>query len=127
MRQLVAARPGPTAFLLPAYAPELNPVEGVWAQRKRRPANLTTGTVDRLETLVRNRLKSRQYRPATLDGFMTETELGLPPALNGLGEQGKGRHGNQHLEAPRAFTRDGGHTVIAHAASVSSAAWGRRS
>ncbi|MEV0695734.1 hypothetical protein [Streptomyces sp. NPDC050388] len=30
-------------------------------------------------TLVRNRLKSLQYRPATLDGFMTETKLGLPP------------------------------------------------
>ncbi|GAB3175314.1 hypothetical protein GCM10027162_21770 [Streptomyces incanus] len=79
MRHLVADRSWLTVFLLPAYAPELNPVEGVWSQCKRSLANLTAGTVDRLETLVRNRLKSLQYRPATLDGFMAETELGLPP------------------------------------------------
>ncbi|MFF0110999.1 transposase [Streptomyces hirsutus] len=81
MRQLVAARPWLTVFLLPAYAPELNPVEGVWAHCRHRLANLTAGTVDRLEVLVRNRLKRLQYRPATLDGFMTETGLQLdsPP------------------------------------------------
>ncbi|GAB2817858.1 hypothetical protein GCM10027073_56900 [Streptomyces chlorus] len=77
MRQLVAARSWLTVFLLPAYAPELNPVEGVWAHCRHRLANLTAGTVDRLETLVRNRLKSLQYRPATLDGFMAETGLQL--------------------------------------------------
>lgn len=81
MKQLVAARPWLTVFLLPAYAPELNPVEGVWSQCKRSLANLTAGTVDRLKILVRNRLKSLQYRPATLDGFMAETGLALdlPP------------------------------------------------
>ncbi|WP_406359264.1 transposase [Streptomyces sp. NBC_01635] len=77
MQQLVAARSWLTVFLLPAYAPELNPVEGVWSQCKRTLANLTAGTVGRLEALVRNRLKSLQYRPTALDGFMTET--GLPP------------------------------------------------
>ncbi|WP_435843413.1 IS630 family transposase [Streptomyces hirsutus] len=75
MQQLVAARSWLTVFLLPAYAPELNPVEGVWSQCKRSLANLTAGTVDRLEVLVRNRLKSLQYRPAILDGFMAETGL----------------------------------------------------
>ncbi|MFE9926826.1 transposase [Streptomyces sp. NPDC005774] len=75
MQQLVDARSWLTVFLLPAYAPELNPVEGVWSQCKRSLANLTAGTVDRLETLVRNRLKSLQYRPAILDGFMAETGL----------------------------------------------------
>jgi DDE superfamily endonuclease len=40
MKQLAAARPWLTVFLLPAYAPELNPVEGVWAQCKRSLANL---------------------------------------------------------------------------------------
>ncbi|WSD11289.1 IS630 family transposase [Streptomyces hirsutus] len=81
MRQLVAARPWLTVFLLPAYAPELNPVEGVWAHCRHRLAHLTAGTVDRLETLVRNRLKRLQYRPATLHGFMAETGLQLasPP------------------------------------------------
>ncbi|MFE9976875.1 IS630 family transposase [Streptomyces hirsutus] len=82
MRQLVAARPWLTVFLLPAYAPELNPVEGVWAHCRHRLANLTAGTVGRLETLVRNRLKRLQYRPVTLHGFMTETGLQLdsPPS-----------------------------------------------
>jgi hypothetical protein len=31
MKQLLAARPWLTVFLLPAYAPELNPAEGVWS------------------------------------------------------------------------------------------------
>ena len=81
MQHLVAARPWLTVFFLPAYAPELNPVEGVWSQCKRSLANLAAGTLDRLESLVRNRLKSLQYRPAPLNGFMTETGLQLdsPP------------------------------------------------
>ncbi|MEU1696149.1 transposase [Streptomyces hirsutus] len=79
MRQLVTARSWLTVFLLPAYAPELNPVEEVWAPCRHRLANLTAGTVDRLETLVRNRLKRLQYRPATLDDFMAETGLQLDP------------------------------------------------
>ncbi len=81
MKQLIAARPWLTVFLLPGYAPELNPVEGVWSQCKRSLANLTAGTVDRLEILIRNRLKRLQYRSATLDGFMAETGLALdlPP------------------------------------------------
>lgn len=79
MQHLSAARPWLTVFLLPAYAPELNPVEGVWAHCRHRLANLTAGTVDRLETLARNRLKSLQYRPTTLDGFMAETGLQLDP------------------------------------------------
>lgn len=78
MQQLVAARTWLTVFLLPAYAPELNPVEGVWSQCKRSLANLTAGTVGRLASLVRNRLKSLQYRPTTLDGFIAETGLSPP-------------------------------------------------
>ncbi|GAU71629.1 transposase, partial [Streptomyces sp. NBRC 110611] len=41
MRELVAEREWLTVFLLPAYSPDLNPVEGVWAHpsqpRHRRP------------------------------------------------------------------------------------------
>jgi hypothetical protein len=44
MRQLIAARSWLTVFQLPAYAPELNPVEGVWSSLKRSLANLTKGT-----------------------------------------------------------------------------------
>ncbi|GAA2281102.1 hypothetical protein GCM10010430_79000 [Kitasatospora cystarginea] len=77
MKQLVAARAWLTVFQLPSYAPELNPVEGVWSQSERSLANLAAGTLDRLNALVRNRLKSLQYRPTTLDGFIAGTGLAL--------------------------------------------------
>ncbi|MFD3537846.1 transposase, partial [Streptomyces sp. NPDC058661] len=70
------ARP---VFLLPAYSPDLNPVEGVWVHVKCSLANLAVMALDRLESLVRNRLKRLQYRPPTLDGFIAGTGL----ALNG--------------------------------------------
>ncbi|MFF7976622.1 transposase [Streptomyces sp. NPDC007905] len=39
MRELIAEREWLTVFLLPAYSPDLNPVEGVWAHVKRSLAN----------------------------------------------------------------------------------------
>ncbi|MET8631046.1 transposase [Kitasatospora sp. NPDC004669] len=68
MRELIAEREWLTVFLLPGYAPELNPVEGLWAHVKRSLANLHSVALDRLEALVRNRLKRLQYRAKTLDG-----------------------------------------------------------
>ncbi|GAB2768250.1 hypothetical protein [Streptomyces bullii] len=47
------------------------------AHAKRSLANLAVVALDRLQTLVRNRLKRLQYRPATLDGFITGTGLAL--------------------------------------------------
>ncbi|MFD5854439.1 transposase [Streptomyces chartreusis] len=41
MRELIAARLWLTVYQLPPYAPELNPVEGVWSHLKRSLANLT--------------------------------------------------------------------------------------
>jgi transposase len=64
-------------FLLPAYSPDLNPVEWVWAHVKRSLANLAEVALDRLEAPVRNRLKRLQYRPETLDGFIAGTGLAL--------------------------------------------------
>ncbi|WP_406514291.1 transposase [Streptomyces sp. NBC_00161] len=75
MQGLVAEREWLTVFLLPAYSPNLNPVEWVWAHVKRSLANLAVMALDRLETLVRNRLKRLQYRPHTLDGFIAGTSL----------------------------------------------------
>ncbi|MFF3166628.1 transposase [Streptomyces sp. NPDC003273] len=77
MRELIAEREWLTVFLLPAYSPDLNPVEWVWAHVKRSLANLAVVALDRLEALVRNRLKRLQYRPATLDGFIAGTGLTL--------------------------------------------------
>ncbi|MEU3466268.1 transposase [Streptomyces sp. NPDC006733] len=77
MRDLIDQRDWLTVFLLPAYSPELNPVEGLWAHVKRSLANLASVALDRLEALVRNRLKRLQYRPAVLDGFLAGTGLCL--------------------------------------------------
>jgi hypothetical protein len=77
MRELISQREWLTVFLLPAYAPDLNPVEWVWAHVKRSLANLAVVALDQLEVLVRNRLKRLQYRPDTLDGFIAGTGLPL--------------------------------------------------
>ncbi|MER6011083.1 IS630 family transposase [Streptomyces bluensis] len=77
IRELIAERAWLMVFLLPAYSPDLNPVEWVWAHVKRSLANLAVVALDRLEALVRNRLKRLQYRSATLDGFMAGTGLKL--------------------------------------------------
>jgi DDE superfamily endonuclease len=53
MRELVAARDWLTVFQLPAYAPELNPVEPVWSNLKRSLANLVKQDTGQLTALVR--------------------------------------------------------------------------
>ncbi|GAA2693200.1 hypothetical protein GCM10009864_79920 [Streptomyces lunalinharesii] len=77
MRELIDRREGLTVFLLSAYSPNPNPVEWVWVHGKRSLANLDVVALDRLETLVRNRLKRLRYRPGTLDGFIAGTGLAL--------------------------------------------------
>nr|WP_245685744.1 transposase [Streptomyces yerevanensis] len=57
MHELIAARSWLTIYQLPPYAPELNPVEGVWSHLKRSLANLTKHSLDQLTALVKTRLK----------------------------------------------------------------------
>lgn len=75
MREFIEATEWVTVVQLPAYAPELNPAEGVWSHCKRRLGNLAACGVDQLAAIVRSRLKSLQYRPGLLDGFFAETGL----------------------------------------------------
>ena len=77
MRELVAARDWLTVFQLPAYAPELNPVEPVWSHLKRSLANLTKHDISELTVLVKTRLRRMQYRPGLLDGFLAKPGLDL--------------------------------------------------
>lgn len=78
MRQFVAAHADwLTVVRLPAYAPDLNPAEGVWANLKNGLGNLAVSGVDGLAAVVKNRLKRIQYRPALIDGFLAQTGLSL--------------------------------------------------
>jgi putative transposase len=64
---------------LPPYAPEFNPMEGVWSLLKRSLANLTKHRLDPLTALVKTRLKRRRYRPRLIDGLIAKTGLDLQP------------------------------------------------
>ena len=80
MREFTGAHPDwLTVVQLPSYAPELNPVEGVWASMKNGLGNLAACSADQLAAVVRNRLKRIQYRPALIDGFLAQTGLTLGP------------------------------------------------
>jgi putative transposase len=79
MRKLIAARRWLVVYQLPAYAPELNPVEGVWSHLKRSLANLAKRTIDQLTALVKTRLKRMQYRPGLIAGLTAKTRLDFNP------------------------------------------------
>ncbi|MFC5956780.1 transposase [Streptomyces pratens] len=67
-----------TVYQLPGYAPELNPVEGLWGELKNGLlANLTARTLDEVTTTARHGLRLVQYQPDLLNGFLAETELAL--------------------------------------------------
>jgi putative transposase len=81
MRELVAARDWLTVFQLPAYASELNPVEGVWSVLKRSLANLAKRDIAQLTALVKTRLRRMQYQAGLLEGLLAGTRLDLTPLL----------------------------------------------
>ena len=61
---------------LPPYAPELNPVEYIWAHMKQRElANLCLHTIGQVGAYARNRLKSMQRRPRIIAACWQQAEL----------------------------------------------------
>jgi transposase len=61
---------------LPAYAPELNPVEAIWAYLKKHEiANLCCDTIGEVGQFARNRLGSMQRRSHLIIGFWKQAEL----------------------------------------------------
>lgn len=63
---------------LPPYAPELNPVEGIWSVLNRTVlANLAATGIGHLAAVIKHGLKRLQYRPALLDGCLAGTGLRL--------------------------------------------------
>jgi putative transposase len=79
MRAMIDARDWLHVIRLPAYAPDLNPVEMVWSHLKRSIGNLAVAGVDHLQTIVKNRLGRIQYRTDLLDSFLAHTGLTLEP------------------------------------------------
>jgi transposase len=68
-----------TEVRLPAYAPELNPAGGARAAMKNGLGNLAVRDVDQLAAIMKNRLKSIQYRPALIEAFPAQAGLTLDP------------------------------------------------
>jgi len=79
MQALIDTRDWLTVIRLPAYAPDLNPTEGVWSHFKRGIANLTAHGVDHLARTVNRRLRQIQNRPDLAAGFLAQTGMTLEP------------------------------------------------
>ena len=82
MRQMFDSRDWLHVIRLPAYAVDLNPVEAVWSHLKRSIGNLAVTGVDHLQAIIKNRLKSIQYRTDLLDGFLAHTGPDSPTRHN---------------------------------------------
>ena len=63
-------------YLLPPYAPELNPVEQLWGDLKINPlANYPIHDTEQLAALTRRHTRAAQRRPALLQAFLKHTPL----------------------------------------------------
>lgn len=80
MREYAAAHDWLTIMQLPSYAPDVNPVEGIWSLLRRGPLANTAFTDDEhLERTLRRGLRHIQLRPDLIDGCLTGTGLTLTP------------------------------------------------
>ena len=82
MRRFINEHDWLTVYRLPAYAPDLNPVEGIWSLLRRGPtANTAFADPEHLIRTVRRGLREIQYRRHLIDGVLAETGLRLdtPP------------------------------------------------
>jgi len=62
--------------LLPPYAPDLNPVEYLWAWLKRHAlAHFCPNSLQQLKTTARNRLRSGQHRQSIITACWKQAEL----------------------------------------------------
>ncbi|GAA1539178.1 hypothetical protein GCM10009730_55440 [Streptomyces albidochromogenes] len=78
MRVFIDAHDWITAYHLPPYAPELNPVEGIWPiLRRTSQVNTAFTHLDHLIRRLRDGLRQIQYRSDIIDGCLTATGLTL--------------------------------------------------
>jgi transposase len=62
-------------YRMPAYAPELNPAEGIWSLLKRAIANFAAADLNALVRIIKRKLKKIQYRPHLISGCLARTGL----------------------------------------------------
>jgi len=78
VRTFLARLPGANSHLLPAYAPELNPVEYLWDYLKINPlANLAPDDAEALAVLTRGHARSVQRCSTLLRSFIEHSPLSL--------------------------------------------------
>jgi hypothetical protein len=79
VQSLLAIRPRRLHFdYFPPYAPELNPVEYIWAHTKMNPmANATAMELDALATDTRSSMRSLQKKQPLLRSFFKKSALSL--------------------------------------------------
>jgi len=82
IRRLLEDYPRLTLESLPAYAPQLNPVEQVWTYLKwSRLCNLTVGDADELATIAWQELEAMQADQERIVNFWEASELPRPRAF----------------------------------------------
>jgi putative transposase len=80
MKQYAADHDWLTVFQLPGYAPDLNPVEGIWSLLRRGPmANAAFTDPDHLTQTLRRGLRHIQLRPRLINGCLAGTGLTITP------------------------------------------------
>jgi hypothetical protein len=76
MRAFADSRDWITIYYLPPYAPQLNPVEGIWSLLRRRcQVNINFSDPEHLMRTLRRGLREVQYRSDLIDGCLTGTGL----------------------------------------------------
>jgi hypothetical protein len=68
-------------YQMPAYAPELNPAEGVWSLLKRAMGNFVVANLPGLARIIKRKLKKIQYRPHLIDGCLAQAGLTIEHPL----------------------------------------------
>ncbi|XWY53339.1 IS630 family transposase [Streptomyces ipomoeae] len=78
LREFIDTHDWITCYFLPPYAPDLNPVEGVWSLlRRSSQANTAFTDLDHLMSALRHGLRQIQYRSNLIEGCLAETGLTL--------------------------------------------------
>ncbi|WP_455907808.1 IS630 family transposase [Streptomyces halstedii] len=80
LREWAEGRDWLTIYYLPPYAPDLNPVEGIWSLLRRGwLSNVAFSTTEHLVQRIRRGLRHIQYRSHLIDGCLAETGLTIGP------------------------------------------------